>query len=104
MPGLTPKSRAIEVIGWAERAVERIGASLAPPRPARRPDPPGKNTPTGPARVRNPCDRARAELGRLVRPLDAALHDRTLPDPFAHRRGWRTEFWWYRRLADPAWQ
>ncbi|MFD4658670.1 hypothetical protein ACFWP2_23920 [Kitasatospora sp. NPDC058444] len=48
--------------------------------------------------------RARAELARLVRPLDTALRDRTLPDPFAHRRQWRTEFWWYRRLADPSWE
>lgn len=44
--------------------------------------------------------RARAELGRLVRPLDAVFLRRTLPDPFAHRRRWRTEFWWYRRLAE----
>ncbi|MDY0813296.1 hypothetical protein [Kitasatospora purpeofusca] len=45
-------------------------------------------------------ERARAELGRLVEPLDTAFLRRTLPDPFAHRRQWRTEFWWYRRLAD----
>ncbi|MFB7614035.1 hypothetical protein [Kitasatospora sp. NPDC056181] len=44
--------------------------------------------------------RARAELGRLVKPLDAVLLRRTLPDPFTHRRQWRTQFWWYRRLAD----
>ncbi|WP_316520732.1 hypothetical protein [Kitasatospora brasiliensis] len=43
--------------------------------------------------------RARAELVRVLRPLDAALLRRTLPDPFTHRRSWRTEFWWYRRLA-----
>ncbi|MFJ4190584.1 hypothetical protein [Kitasatospora sp. NPDC089509] len=45
-------------------------------------------------------ERARAELGRLVKPLDAVFLRRTLPDPFAHRRQWRTRFWWYRRLAD----
>ncbi|MFE1922193.1 hypothetical protein ACFW91_06440 [Streptomyces asoensis] len=45
-------------------------------------------------------ERTRAELDRLVRPLDAELLRRTLPDPFAHRRQWRTEYWWYRRLAD----
>ncbi|MEV8096882.1 hypothetical protein [Kitasatospora sp. NPDC085879] len=43
---------------------------------------------------------ARSELARLVKPLDAVFLRRTLPDPFAHRRQWRTEFWWYRRLAD----
>ncbi|GJF30463.1 hypothetical protein KNE206_31630 [Kitasatospora sp. NE20-6] len=45
--------------------------------------------------------RARAELLRLLRPLDTTFRRRTLPDPFTHRRHWRTEFWWYRRLADP---
>ncbi|MEV7507075.1 hypothetical protein AB0O57_03830 [Streptomyces sp. NPDC091201] len=45
-------------------------------------------------------DRARAELGRLVKPMDAVFLRRTLPDPFAHRRPWRTEFWWYRRLVE----
>ncbi|MFD3328415.1 hypothetical protein [Streptomyces sp. NPDC058701] len=45
-------------------------------------------------------ERARAELGRLVKPVDAAFLCRTLPDPFVHRRQWRTPFWWYRRLAD----
>ncbi|MFJ1702499.1 hypothetical protein [Kitasatospora sp. NPDC088346] len=43
--------------------------------------------------------RARGELGRALRPLDAEFLRRTLPDPFTHRRAWRTEFWWYRRLA-----
>ncbi|WP_405008913.1 hypothetical protein [Kitasatospora sp. NBC_01539] len=46
--------------------------------------------------------RARAELRRVLRPLDAALLHRTLPDPFTRRRQWRTEFWWYRRLACPS--
>ncbi|MEU9043022.1 MULTISPECIES: hypothetical protein [unclassified Kitasatospora] len=46
--------------------------------------------------------RPRTELARLVRPLDVALHRRTLPDPFAHRRPWRAEYWWHRRLGDPA--
>ncbi|MFD8952511.1 hypothetical protein ACFV0B_27070 [Streptomyces xanthophaeus] len=45
-------------------------------------------------------EQARAELGRLVEPMDAMFLRRTLPDPFVHRRQWRTEFWWYRRLAD----
>ncbi|EFL17293.1 predicted protein [Streptomyces sp. C] len=45
-------------------------------------------------------ERARAELGRLVNPMDAVFLRRTLPDPFAHRRQWRARFWWYRRLAD----
>lgn len=43
--------------------------------------------------------RARAELGRLVNPLDAVFLRRTLPDPFTHRRQWRTQHWWYQRLA-----
>ncbi|WP_326841698.1 hypothetical protein OHB33_06665 [Streptomyces sp. NBC_01558] len=43
---------------------------------------------------------ARSELGRLVKPLDVVFSRRTLPDPFAHRRPWRTQFWWYRRLAE----
>ncbi|MBP2341811.1 hypothetical protein JOF58_000671 [Streptomyces cinnamonensis] len=45
-------------------------------------------------------ERARAELGRLMRPMDAVFLRRTLPDPFVHRRQWRTGFWWYRRLVD----
>ncbi|MFD0355881.1 hypothetical protein ACFVHW_19415 [Streptomyces sp. NPDC127110] len=44
--------------------------------------------------------RARAELLRLLRPLDATFFRRTLPDPFTHRRTRRVDFWWYRRLAD----
>nr|BFD90318.1 hypothetical protein KitaXyl93_16780 [Kitasatospora sp. Xyl93] len=47
-------------------------------------------------------DRPRAELLQVLRPLDAAFLRRTLPDPFAHRRSWRKEFWWYRRLARPG--
>ncbi|WP_405020257.1 hypothetical protein OHV05_28695 [Kitasatospora sp. NBC_00070] len=46
--------------------------------------------------------RARAELGRILKPLDAAFLRRTLPDPFAHRLQWRTEFWWYRRLSESS--
>ncbi|MFJ5231068.1 hypothetical protein ACIQBJ_14385 [Kitasatospora sp. NPDC088391] len=44
--------------------------------------------------------RSRAELARLVRPLDAEFRRRTLPDPFAGRPG---EPWWYRRAAEPPW-
>lgn len=40
----------------------------------------------------------RAELGNRVRVLDAEFLRRTLPDPFADRRSWRTELWWYRRI------
>ncbi|WP_405715418.1 hypothetical protein OG264_37430 [Streptomyces xanthophaeus] len=47
-------------------------------------------------------ERARAELSRLVKSLDAVFLHRTLPDPFAHRRQWRTQLWWYRRLADSS--
>ncbi|MFD7097526.1 hypothetical protein [Streptomyces xanthophaeus] len=47
-------------------------------------------------------ERARAELGRLVTSLDAVFWHRTLPDPFAHHRQWRTHLWWYRRLADSS--
>lgn len=46
--------------------------------------------------------RARAELARRVAPLDAAYRTRTLPDPFARERQWRSEVWWRRRLADGA--
>jgi hypothetical protein len=42
--------------------------------------------------------RAAAELARLVRPLDTAYARRTLPDPFADRRPWHGDCWWYRRL------
>ncbi|MFC9976186.1 hypothetical protein ACFVH6_35360 [Spirillospora sp. NPDC127200] len=44
---------------------------------------------------------ARAELVRLVRPLDEEFMRKTLPNPFADRGTWRTEYWWYRRLALP---
>ncbi|MFH8379522.1 hypothetical protein ACH4E7_01060 [Kitasatospora sp. NPDC018058] len=40
----------------------------------------------------------RAELSRLIRPLDAAYLRRTLPDPFADRR--YSDAWWYRRLGE----
>jgi hypothetical protein len=43
---------------------------------------------------------ARAELGRLVAPLDAELRRRTLPDPHAYRRFWRGDGWWHQRLYD----
>ncbi|MER5556377.1 hypothetical protein ABT001_32780 [Streptomyces sp. NPDC002793] len=43
---------------------------------------------------------ARAELGRLLAPLDAELRRRTLPDPHAYRRFWRGGGWWHRRLYD----
>jgi hypothetical protein len=43
--------------------------------------------------------RPRAELKRQVASLDAAFLDRTLPDPFADRRTWRADRWWYRRLT-----
>ncbi|WP_082317810.1 hypothetical protein [Streptomyces sp. NRRL WC-3549] len=42
----------------------------------------------------------RAELGRLVAPLDAQLRRRTLPDPHAWRRFWRGDEWWHQRLYD----
>ncbi|GAA5075575.1 hypothetical protein GCM10023336_64960 [Streptomyces similanensis] len=44
--------------------------------------------------------RAREELRRRVARLDAAYLQRTLPDPFADRRQWRSDLWWRRRLAD----
>ncbi|MET8624387.1 hypothetical protein ABZW30_11630 [Kitasatospora sp. NPDC004669] len=40
----------------------------------------------------------RAELARLVRPLDAAYLRRTLPDPLT-RFSWPAP-WWYRRLGE----
>jgi hypothetical protein len=43
--------------------------------------------------------RARAELERLVVSLDTVYLKRTLPDPFADRRQWRSDLWWRRRLA-----
>ncbi|MGW4372528.1 hypothetical protein ACWEJ7_02535 [Streptomyces albidoflavus] len=43
--------------------------------------------------------RARAEVRRQLLPLDAAYLRRTLPDPFAKRRQWRSGLWWRRRLA-----
>lgn len=43
--------------------------------------------------------RARAELARQVGPLDAVYRKRTLPDPFADLRQWRSDLWWRRRLA-----
>ncbi|MFC7259952.1 hypothetical protein [Streptomyces lutosisoli] len=43
--------------------------------------------------------RARAELERQVVSLDTVYLKRTLPDPFAHRRQWRSDLWWRRRLA-----
>lgn len=43
--------------------------------------------------------RARAELKRKVVSLDTVYLKRTLPDPFAHCRQWRSDLWWRRRLA-----
>ncbi|GHB30345.1 hypothetical protein GCM10010331_15910 [Streptomyces xanthochromogenes] len=43
---------------------------------------------------------ARLERGRIVKPVDAVFLRRALPVPFTHRRRWRTECWWCRRLAD----
>lgn len=42
--------------------------------------------------------RARRELAALLEPLDEELERRTLPDPFAHRRPWRGDAWWHRRI------
>jgi hypothetical protein len=42
---------------------------------------------------------AREELRRRVASLDAAYLQRTLPDPFADQRQWRSDLWWRRRLA-----
>ncbi|MEU6763780.1 hypothetical protein ABZ916_14810 [Streptomyces sp. NPDC046853] len=43
--------------------------------------------------------RARGELRRHVARLDDTYRARTLPDPFADRRPWRSDRWWRRRLA-----
>ncbi|MEU6841630.1 hypothetical protein ABZ930_07105 [Streptomyces sp. NPDC046716] len=43
--------------------------------------------------------RARVELRRQVASLDSAYLKRTLPDPFARHRQWRSDLWWRRRLA-----
>lgn len=42
---------------------------------------------------------AHVELERRVRTLDARYVERTLPDPFAAHRQWRSDLWWRRRLA-----
>ncbi|MFF0390092.1 hypothetical protein ACFYS8_15615 [Kitasatospora sp. NPDC004615] len=47
--------------------------------------------------------RSRAELGRLVRPLDAEFRRRTLPDPFAGERLGAGLGWWHWRLGESAW-
>lgn len=49
--------------------------------------------------VRQLPPRPRAELERQVRVLDARYVERTLPDPFATHRQWRSDLWWRRRLA-----
>ncbi|MEV6592311.1 hypothetical protein [Streptomyces acidicola] len=49
--------------------------------------------------VRQLPARPRAELERQVRALDASYVERTLPDPFATHRQWRSDLWWRRRLA-----
>ncbi|MGW3402377.1 hypothetical protein [Streptomyces zhihengii] len=41
---------------------------------------------------------ARRELTALLAPLDEELERRTVPDPFAHRRPWRGDGWWHRRM------
>lgn len=43
--------------------------------------------------------RPRSELEQQVRVLDARYLARTLPDPFAAHRQWRSDLWWHRRLA-----
>ncbi|MFK0280701.1 hypothetical protein ACIQVL_09550 [Streptomyces sp. NPDC090499] len=43
--------------------------------------------------------RPRAQLERQVRTLDARYLARTLPDPFAADRQWRSDLWWRRRLT-----
>ncbi|MEU3882586.1 hypothetical protein [Streptomyces californicus] len=43
---------------------------------------------------------SRAELGRVLAPLDAELFRRTLPDPYAHRHAEPGSAWWHRRLYD----
>ncbi|MFJ3306395.1 hypothetical protein ACIPSA_25390 [Streptomyces sp. NPDC086549] len=49
--------------------------------------------------LRQLSSRPRAELRRQVVSLDAAYVRRTLPDPFAASRQWRSDLWWRRRLA-----
>ena len=41
----------------------------------------------------------RAQLERQVRVLDARYVQRTLPDPFAAERQWRSGLWWRSRLS-----
>lgn len=41
----------------------------------------------------------RAQLERQVRALDARYVQRTLPDPFAAERQWRSDLWWRCRLS-----
>lgn len=43
--------------------------------------------------------RARSELKRQVAALDTVYLKRTLSDPFADHRQWRSDLWWRRRLA-----
>ncbi|MGX9882563.1 hypothetical protein [Streptomyces sp. NPDC002276] len=43
--------------------------------------------------------RPRAQLERQVRDLDVKYIERTLPDPFADERQWRSDLWWRRRLS-----
>ncbi|MER7181186.1 hypothetical protein ABT404_17175 [Streptomyces hyaluromycini] len=44
--------------------------------------------------------RPRAQLEGQVRALDVRYVERTLPDPFAADRQWRSDLWWRRRIAD----
>ncbi|CAM5514972.1 hypothetical protein STENM223S_03177 [Streptomyces tendae] len=43
--------------------------------------------------------RPRAQMQSQVRALDAKYVERTLPDPFAADRQWRSDLWWRRRLV-----
>ncbi|MFG3551533.1 hypothetical protein [Streptomyces sp. NPDC047725] len=49
--------------------------------------------------VRQLPPRPRTEVEQRLRVLDARYLARTLPDPFAARRQWRSDLWWRRRLA-----
>jgi chloramphenicol 3-O-phosphotransferase len=42
---------------------------------------------------------ARAELRRLIAPLDEAFLRRTLPDPLAPYVPWRGAAWWHQRIT-----
>src|SRR5438067_10061682 len=44
--------------------------------------------------------RTRAELRRIVAPLDAEFRRRTLPDPHAASNEWRAAAWWRQRMYE----